>query len=395
MNVVQQTVRGDKRWCVDGKLNGKRKRMYFNSKRDAQLWSKAESKDTSNTAWWLDLSNGDRVDVMAAFNRAKEDGFSLLFAVESHSVQGRGNTHLQKMNIGDAVGAAGKENRYAKEPEPSGFLGDKLLSGMPLRSICTLKSTLKSFRDFAGADTQCSKITPTLIKQWLAHPDHGGKLQNVTKDRNVTRVQNLCNWLIRQDVLKENPTAKLEPFNLDAFDPYVLTVEECSQILKLCRTDHFEILPLLVLNLFCGIRPSECRRLNSSKGRMGNFNWEDNEVIFQAKKTKTKMRRFVEMSDNCLAWLNLQELALPIANSGHKWNSFLRDARKLLGYEKWPHDCLRHSFCSYGLRNSENAGKVALQAGNTEKVLFEHYLKLVSKSDAKKFWNIFPEELAA
>ena len=28
MNVVQQTVRGDKRWCVDGKLNGKRKRYY-------------------------------------------------------------------------------------------------------------------------------------------------------------------------------------------------------------------------------------------------------------------------------------------------------------------------------------------------------------------------------
>ena len=50
---------------------------------------------------------------------------------------------------------------------------------------------------------------------------------------------------------------------------------------------------------------------------------------------------------------------------------------------------------SYGLRNSENAGKVALQAGNTEKVLFEHYLKLVSKSDAKKFWNIFPEKLTA
>jgi integrase len=258
-----------------------------------------------------------------------------------------------------------------------------------------MKSTLKSFRDFIGANTQCSKITPTLIKQWLAHPDHGGKLQNVTKDRNVTRVQNLCNWLIRQDVLSENPTAKLEKFNLDAFDPHVLTIEECSKILKLCRTDHFEILPLLVLNLFCGIRPSECRRLNSSKGRMGNFNWEDNEVVFQAKKTKTKMRRFVEMSENCLAWLNLQELALPVANSGHKWNGFLRDARKLLGYEKWPHDCLRHSFCSYGLRNTENAGKVALQAGNTDKVLFEHYLKMVSKSDAEKFWNIFPDKLAA
>ena len=38
------------------------------------------------------------------------------------------------------------------------------------------------------------------------------------------------------------------------------------------------------------------------------------------------------------------------------------------------------------------AGKVALQAGNTEKVLFNHYLKLVSKADAEKFWNIYPED---
>ena len=98
------------------------------------------------------------------------------------------------------------------------------------------------------------------------------------------------------------------------------------------------------------------------------------------------------MSENCLAWLNLQELKLPIANANHKWHWFLKDAKKELDYDEWPHDCLRHSFCSYGLRHSENAGKVALQAGNTEQVLFSHYLKLGSKADAKEFWNIFPED---
>ena len=30
-----------------------------------------------------------------------------------------------------------------------------------------------------------------------------------------------------------------------------------------------------------------------------------------------------------------------------------------------------------------------LQASNTERVLFRHYLKLVKKSDVEKFWNIF------
>ena len=55
-----------------------------------------------------------------------------------------------------------------------------------------------------------------------------------------------------------------------------------------------------------GIRPSGTRRLKSNKGHECNSDWEDNEIVFQAKKTKTKMRRFVEMSENCLDWLNLQ-----------------------------------------------------------------------------------------
>lgn len=117
--------------------------------------------------------------------------------------------------------------------------------------------------------------------------------------------------------------------------------------------------------------------------------------MFQVNQTKTKMRRFVEMSDNCLAWLNLQELNLPIVNANHKWDRFLQNAKKALEYKVWPHDCIRHSFCSYGLRHSENAAKVALQAGNTERLLFRHYLKLVKKPEAEKFWNIFPEKLAA
>jgi len=38
---------------------------------------------------------------------------------------------------------------------------------------------------------------------------------------------------------------------------------------------------------------------------------------------------------------------------------------------------------------------VALQAGHTERVSMKHYLKLVGKAEAKEFWDIFPEELAA
>ena len=89
----------------------------------------------------------------------------------------------------------------------------------------------------------------------------------------------------------------------------------------------------------------------------------------QAHKSKTKIRRSVEMSDNCFVCLKLTEFSLPIPSATHHWDNFLSDAKKLLGYDKWPHDCLRHSYCSYALRKYESAGKVAMFAGHSEGTL--------------------------
>ena len=97
------------------------------------------------------------------------------------------------------------------------------------------------------------------------------------------------------------------------------------------------------------------------------------------------------MSDNCLAWVNChKKIELPITNANHKWAKFLKAARKELKLQHWPHDCIRHSFCSYALRKYEDFGKVAAQAGHTEKISMKHYLKLVSKAEAKEFWDIYP-----
>ena len=126
-----------------------------------------------------------------------------------------------------------------------------------------------------------------------------------------------CGWLVRQDVLASNPFEKVEKIESDGFDPYLLTLDECIETLKVCAAKHSIMSPLLVLNLFCGIRPSECQSLSTAKGRNSNFRWNDREVVMLAKNTKTKMRRAVEMSDNCLAWLKLNEFTLPITNSAH------------------------------------------------------------------------------
>ena len=245
--------------------------------------------------------------------------------------------------------------------------------------------------EYADGEKQCkSVLTPEVISGWLL--TNADNWSPEVRKQNRVRINTFCNWLIMQDVLASNPVDKVNKVYTGGLEPYVPTPDECDKILNMCADKHPIVLPLLTLNLFCGIRPSECRRLNISSGRNSNFRWEDKEIVMQAHKSKTKMRRSVEMSDNCFAWLKLTEFSLPIPSATHHWDNFLSDAKKLLGYDKWPHDCLRHSYCSSALRKYESAGKVAMNAGHSEGTLYKHYLKGVTKAEAEAFRKIFPEE---
>ena len=54
------------------------------------------------------------------------------------------------------------------------------------------------------------------------------------------------------------------------------------------------------------------------------------------------------------------------------------------------HNGLRHSFCSYRLAVTKSAVQVALEAGNSPKMLFENYRELVTEKDALAYFGILP-----
>jgi len=62
---------------------------------------------------------------------------------------------------------------------------------------------------------------------------------------------------------------------------------------------------------------------------------------------------------------------------------------------EWKHNALRHSFCSYRLAEVKSAAQVALEAGNSPRMVFEHYRELVTERDAKAWFGITPESAGA
>lgn len=165
------------------------------------------------------------------------------------------------------------------------------------------------------------------------------------------------------------------------------------------RASSARSLPFLVIGGFAGLRSAEIERLE----------WTDVDLAsgyirVAAKKSKTGSRRLVPITDNLRAWLTLiakpRGPVIELANLPNGIQRLVRSIRQSAakGAEErpwpplvWKHNALRHSFCSYRLAIVKNAAQVALEAGNSPKMIFEHYRELVKEQDAHRWFNVLPE----
>jgi integrase len=57
--------------------------------------------------------------------------------------------------------------------------------------------------------------------------------------------------------------------------------------------------------------------------------------------------------------------------------------------EKWPSDCLRHTFASMHFAHFKNASETAHELGHADlKMLYRHYRERVKPAEAALFWEI-------
>ena len=61
----------------------------------------------------------------------------------------------------------------------------------------------------------------------------------------------------------------------------------------------------------------------------------------------------------------------------------------------WKHNALRHSFISYRVAQIQNVAQVALEAGNSPRMVFSNYREIVRPADAEKWFGITPEAVEA
>jgi integrase len=196
--------------------------------------------------------------------------------------------------------------------------------------------------------------------------------------------------------LKAVPIRKSDFSEIKRTQIDVLAVGKIRELLETTLLHDPALLPLLLLEVFCGIRPAEAARVL----------WTDidllrKEVVVRALVSKTGTARVIQIAPCALAWFQAYAATKGVVTTGPvcPWTesvlrSRLRRLRFRAGYqgeESWTTGSLRDAFCSYHLAHYGSIDRLITEAGHTSlRTTKDHYLGLVSKQTAAEFWDLFP-----
>jgi integrase len=145
-----------------------------------------------------------------------------------------------------------------------------------------------------------------------------------------------------------------------------------------------DFVPYLALIAFGGVRSAELR-----KGLLWeSINFERGDIIVPAAIAKTGRKRKIVMSENLIEWLAPYRLRTGAIFAKKPQRRI--DKIVTLSGVKWKRNALRHSFGSYRMEQTKNEGQVALEMGNSPKIVHDHYFEIVDASAAEAYWSIKP-----
>jgi integrase len=165
--------------------------------------------------------------------------------------------------------------------------------------------------------------------------------------------------------------------------PAIFAVDELRALLEGANRVAPDVVPMLAIGAFAGLREAEIQRLDWSEVDLARGHIE-----VKAAKAKSARRRIVPIQRNLAGWLR------PYA--GRSGRVVPAGARRKLdrvreeaGLARWPQNGLRHSFASYRLAAIHDAPRVAAELGHTSpQMLYSTYRELVLPEEAERYWKL-------
>jgi integrase len=255
----------------------------------------------------------------------------------------------------------------------------KRKDGLSTRYVRMLGFYLKRFAQDFG-DRSIASITVEELDAWLrALPVAPKTRENYRRNIGV-----LFSHAAQRRMIGSNPIKFTAKPKLVDKPPEIFSVNELTELLNAAAAREPEVLPMLAIGAFAGLRDAEIRRLHWNEIDLAR-----GFVEVTAAKSKTARRRLVPIRPNLAEWLRpyagMTGSVVPVMA-----RSKLERVRKVAGV-RWPHNALRHSFASYRLAAIHDAPRVASELGHTNpQLLYAHYRELVHPDEAERYWKIAP-----
>jgi len=233
----------------------------------------------------------------------------------------------------------------------------------------------------AFGERPIAAITVEEIDNWLRALECGPK----SRANFRANIGVMFSYAERRRVIDSNPVLRTAQPKLVDKPPEIFSVDELAALLGAAATRMPEVVPMLAIGAFAGVREAEIKRLNWSE-----VDQKRGHIEIKSSKAKSARRRIVAMQPNLLDWLRpyagMTGSVVPV-NARKKLDA----VRQAAGLTRWPKNGLRHSFASFRLAAIHDAPRVASELGHTSpQMLYSTYRELVLPEEAERYWEIAP-----
>jgi integrase len=254
----------------------------------------------------------------------------------------------------------------------------KRRDGMSKDYLRDLRSRFARFcADFGNRPV--AAITVEEIDNWLR--DLPLSPQSRVNYRSVVGV--LFSHATKRGLIDVNPITRTAKPKKPNVPPEIFVVDELHALLEAANRIHSDVVPMLAVGAFAGLRDAEIKRLDWSEVDLARGHIE-----VKAAKAKSARRRIIQIQPNLAEWLRpyaaMKGSVVPEGARGK-----LDRVRKAAGLSRWPNNGLRHSFASYRLAAAHDAPRVASELGHTSpQMLYSTYREVVLPEEAERYWKI-------
>jgi hypothetical protein len=193
-----------------------------------------------------------------------------------------------------------------------------------------------------------------------------------------------------------NPLASLDPEQVKTAEPLAYSPEAAQRIMQAALDHKPELVPVLALGFFAGLRTSEATAFD-----LGLLDFAADE--FRLPPGHKRGARSCPFLESCKAWLIAQTRRQgpawitppPTGRSKGKaapeygLHAALRELFKLAGATRLDNGA-RHSFISYRCAETRNEAQVADEVGNSAAMVKKYYRNITTAAAAAKYFAIRP-----